>query len=149
RAALRDMQSIALVKENTRDAWAWRTVEQFVQDLRYAGRGLAKHLGFTTVVVITLALGIGANAAIFSAIYVVLLRPLPYSKPNELFAVDLVVPRPQAQNLSLPARIQDYLEWRKADTAFSALAALTPSQWDLTGSDEPERVFGARVSANF
>src|SRR5262245_7237256 len=147
KAALRAMRSVALVKENTRDARTWRFVEQFIQDFRYAARGLRKNWGFTAVVVITLGLGIGANTAIFSVIYAVLLKPLPYSKPNELYAVNLVIP--QRENDSLPARIQDFLEWRKGSAAFTALAALTPSQWNLTGTDEPERVGGARVSANF
>src|SRR5437870_1492129 len=79
----------------------------------------------------------------------VLLRPLPYAYANELYAVDLMIPQSRNPDRSLPARIQDFLSWRKVDTSFAAIAALTPAEWNLTGTDEPERVGGARVSAGF
>jgi putative ABC transport system permease protein len=78
----------------------------------------------------------------------VLLKPLPYSEPEQLYSAEVVLPkRDQAANA--PVRIQDYLEWRNADTVFSAMAGLSPAEWNLTGDGEPERVGGARVSANF
>src|SRR5262249_5423214 len=104
--------------------------------------------GFAAAVVATLALGIGANTAVFSLIYSVLLKPLPYPEPDRVFSVETILPRQNAFS-SLPMRIQDYLEWHKANTAFESIAALTPAQWTLTGDGEPERLGGALVSANF
>ena len=119
-----------------------------LRDLRHACRSLRKSPGFAVAVVATLALGIGANTAIFSLIYSVLLKPLPYPAPDRIFSVETMLPRQNAVS-SLPMRVQDYLEWRQANTAFESLAALTPAQWNLTGDGEPERLGGALVSANF
>jgi putative ABC transport system permease protein len=119
-----------------------------LRDVRHACRSLWKSPGFAAAVVATLALGIGANTAVFSLIYSVLLKPLPYPEPDRIFTVETILPRQYAFS-SLPMRIQDYLEWRKAKTAFESIAALTPAQWNLTGDGEPERLGGALVSANF
>jgi putative ABC transport system permease protein len=119
------------------------------QDLRMAMRSLRRNRVFAAATIITLALGIGANTAIFSVVYAALLQPLPYAEPDQIFSVETVFPDRQDQVPSLPMRIQDFLEWRRADTAFSAVAALTPSEWNLTGTGEALRLGGARVSVNF
>ena len=119
------------------------------QDIRYASRRLLAQPGFTAVAVLTLALGIGANTAIFSVVYTTLLQPLPYDTPDQLYSVEVVIPDRRDDISSLPVRVQDYLEWSRAGTAFSAVAALTPAEWNLTGDGEPQRVGGARVSSNF
>src|ERR1019366_1611690 len=88
-AALRKFGGVEQVKEECRDAWGVRFIEALLQDMRFGLRQLRRNPGFTTVAVITLALGIGVNTAIFSLIDAVMLRMLPVEKPGELFQVQV------------------------------------------------------------
>jgi predicted permease len=146
RAALLSFGGVDRTKEAYRDINRFRRLEEFWQDVRYGARMLLKTPGFTAAAALTLALGVGANTAVFSVVYATLLKPLPYPEAERIYGVEVVIPE---RNSSVPGRIQDYLEWRKADTAFSAVAALQQDGWNLTGNGEPERVGGARVSVNF
>src|SRR5215510_8031604 len=145
-AARRDFGGVEQVKEAYRDLSRFRRLEEFWQDARYGARTLRKTPGFTAAAALTLALGIGANTAVFSVVYATLLKPLPYPEADRIYGFEVVIPE---RGLNFAGRIQDYLEWRKADTAFSAVAALQTGGWNLTGNGEPERIGGARVSANF
>jgi putative ABC transport system permease protein len=118
----------------------------FSQDLGYGLRMLWKNPGFTVVAVIALALGIGANSAIFSVVNTVLLRPLPYQDPDRLVMVwedntKAGYPRdtPAAAN---------YVDWRDQNQVFEGMAAIADMSFNLTGTGEPERIDGRRVSAN-
>jgi predicted permease len=116
------------------------------QDLRYGLRTLAKNPAFTSIAIIALALGIGANSAIFSVVDAVLLRPLPFKKPEQLVmlwenAAHLGFPK----NTPSPA---NFLDWQKQATAFTGMAAMIERSFNLTGVGEPERLDGRRVSAN-
>ncbi len=147
--ARREFGALELAKDECRDQ---RPVEWFahlLRDIRYACRSLGKSPGFAAATIITIALGVGANTAIFSVVYAVLLKPLPYSEPDQIYSVEVVIPERRAQFAGLPVPVQTYLEWRKADTAFSSMAALRAWECNLTGDGEPERLGGARVSANF
>src|SRR5215471_4392691 len=146
RAALLSFGGVDRTKEAYRDVARFRRLEEFWQDVRYGARMLLKTPGFTAAAALTLALGVGANTAVFSVVYATLLKPLPYPEAERIYGVEVVIPE---RSLSLAGRIQDYLEWRKADTAFSAVAALQQGGWNLTGNGEPEGVGGARVSVNF
>lgn len=119
------------------------------RDIRYACRFLRRSPAIAAAATLSLALGIGTNAAIFGAVYAVLLKPLPYFQPDQIYRAGVVIPERRDQFASLPVRIQDFLEWRKASTVVSAIADLVPAEWNLTGDGEPERIGGARVSANF
>ena len=149
RQALLKFGSVALAKEDARAVWAWLWLEQLVQDSRYALRTLRRSPGYAAVAVLTLALGIGANTAIFSVVYTVLLRPLPYASPDELVTISSHIAQTQARFPTLPVRAVDFLELRRSSRELSELAALAGAEFNLTGTGEPERLYGARVSSNF
>ena len=104
-------------KEECRDARGVRLVHQFVQDLRYGARLLAKNPGVTLIAIVTLALGIGANTAIFSVVNAFLLRPLPYGDPDRLVMVDS-----QHRGQSTGVSFVDYQEWLRQNNVFDDLA---------------------------
>ena len=149
RRARQGFGPLELVKDECRDGRRLVWLGRAWRDIRLAVRSLRRAPGFAIAAIVTLALGIGANTAVFSVVYSVLLKPLPYENPDLLYTVEITIPERLAQLGALTGRIQDYLEWRDANTAFSGVATITPVQWNLTGSGEPERVSGARVSTNF
>jgi predicted permease len=149
RRARREFGPLDLTKDECRDGRRFVWLARAWRDVRLAVRSLRRAPGFTIAAIVTLSLGIGANTAIFSAVYAVLLKPLPYQHPEQLYTVEITIPERLEQFGALSGRIQDYLEWRDADTAFSGVATMTPVQWNVTGAGEPERVRGARVSTNF
>ena len=116
-----------------------------LQDLRYAIRLLGRERVFTSMALVTLALGIGANAAIFAVVNAVLLRPLPYRDPGRIVLVEDVIPALSREGM--PATPQDVLEFQRNAKAFSALAGFAGNAVDLIGQGQPERLQGARVSA--
>lgn len=116
------------------------------QDVRYGVRMLLKNPGFTFIAVLALALGIGANSAIFSVVNTLLLRPLPYRNPGQL-----VVIWENATHLGFPKNTPsaaNFLDWQKQNTLFEGMAAFAERSFNLTGIGEPERLEGRRVSAN-
>ena len=119
------------------------------QDIRYGVRALLKTPGFTAVAVIVLALGIGANTAIFTVVNAVLLRPLPYPDSDRLVMLWETNPRFQIGIDTLPVTHGNFMDWREQNGVFDYVSALGVGRWNLTGSGEPERISGASVSANF
>jgi putative ABC transport system permease protein len=120
-------------------------MDALLQDFRYALRQLRKNPGFTAVAVVTLALGIGANTAMFSVIDAVLLRPLPFHNPDRLVAVKTTEPgRRDDIGVSYPA----FLDWRSRNHVFEGLSAFRQDDFTLTGRAEAIHVTGGVVSAN-
>jgi putative ABC transport system permease protein len=117
------------------------------RDIRYALRGLLKRPGFTAIVVITLALGIGTNTAIFSVVNAVLLRPLPYPDSDRIV---IVWHRWELRGLDrLSLSPHEFIEYRDRNHSFSAIAAYVPGSRDLTGAGDAERIEAARVTDQF
>ena len=116
-----------------------------LQDLRYGARMLLKRPGFTLIAVITLALGVGANTAIFSVVNAVVLRPLPYRDPDRLVHVYRMQPPVERSPVSVPA----YLDFAAQQQVFESFAAHHGETFNLTDVDQAERVIGRRVTANF
>jgi putative ABC transport system permease protein len=116
-----------------------------IQDFRYAFRSLRKSPGFTIAAVLTLALGIGANTAIFSVVNAVLIRPLPYQDADRLMLIYTTHPGEARDYVSQP----DLDDWRAHAQSFSGMLSLVTQSVNLTGADQPERVIGSFVSANY
>src|SRR6202167_1482248 len=117
-------------------------------DIRYAFRTLLRERGFASMAVLSLAVGIGANTAIFSVVNGVLLRPLPYRDPERLFIIREVVPKLAHLYPSLPVNFRHYYEWRQRSTALESIAIMETSAPTLTGAGEAELLNGALVSAS-
>ncbi len=123
---------------------------KMIQDLKYGFRMLRKSPGFTTVAVLVLALGIGANTAIFSVVNAVLLRPLPFRDPDRLVHVWHVPPPksfPGITRFSVSAA--NYLDWKQQNSVFSDMAIFSGESMNLTGGDKPEFVQAAAVSSSY
>jgi putative ABC transport system permease protein len=122
-------------------------MQTLLRDLRYAVRLLAKSPGFTAVAVIALALGIGANSAIFSTVNAVLLRPLPYKDPDRL--VEVWEHRPLQNRDRTVVSPAEFIAWREQSQSFEHISAVNYVLHNLTGTAEPEQIQSAQVSASF
>ncbi len=140
-----DFGGVDQVKEECRDAWGVRLLQILVQDLRYGLRVLCKSPGFTVIALLTFALGIGANTAIFSILYGILLRPLPYKEASRLIVLHETTPMVGIVSVSYP----NFLDWRAQSSAFSQMAAVNSVGFNLSGINQPENVSGQAVSTNF
>ena len=120
-------------------------MDTIIQDLKFAARTLLRRPGFVAVAVITMALGIGANTAIFSVVNGVLLKPLPYPNPDRL----VVVAETSKEVPEIQVSYPDYLDWRAQATVFEDIATRMPAGFVFTGDGEPERIIGRWVSASF
>jgi putative ABC transport system permease protein len=160
-AARRQFGNATLYQDQISDLWGWTMWERFFQDLRQGARALAKAPGFTAVAVLTLALGLGINTAIFSAVSAVMLRPLPYPQPDRLISLWEENTRQEAQGSSSGvqagragssarttvsvANIDDYVK----SGAFEGVASYALQPVNLTGIGTPERIPSEEVTWNF
>jgi predicted permease len=144
-AALRALGGVAQIQEECRDMRRTQYIDQLWQDLQYAVRVLRKSPTFTFILVLTLALSIGANSAIFSVIDAVLLRPLPYPEPSRLTRVFYS----SAEYPTFPLNPFDFLDFRSRNHSFEGLAAYSRGDMQLSGAGRPVRLHGFRVTAAY
>ncbi len=140
-----DFGGLEQMKEECRDVRGVALFETLAQDLRYGWRTLLKSPGFTAAALFTLALGIGANTAIFSVVYAVLLQPLPFRDPARLVLMHETTPRVGDVSVSYP----NFQDWRAQSHTFSEMSAVTNVGFNMTGATQPEEVRGLAVSTNF
>jgi putative ABC transport system permease protein len=146
RAARLELGSAEAIKEEVRATGWENALETCWQDLRYAVRTLRKSPGFTLVAVLTLALGIGANAALFSIVNTVLLQPLPFKDPSRLMM--LFEGLPQIGSPKIPFSTPDFTVFKRGQRSFAGVGAVQDKEFEVSGKGEPERVIGARISAS-
>src|SRR6266571_1487297 len=120
-------------------------MQNFLQDVRYALRMLRNSPGFAAIAIVTLALGIGANSALFSVVNGVLLNPLPYPEPEQLVTLHESKPNFEAGSISF----LNFRDWRKENTAFSMMGISRGYSFSLTGAGEPEQVQAELISTDF
>jgi predicted permease len=144
-AALRELGNVGLIKEVTREMWGWTSLERLIEDLRYGARMLRKSPGFTAVAILTLALGIGANTALFSVVNGVLLKPLPYPHPEQLVWLAESKPNFASGSISFP----NFRDWRKDNHTFTAMGVYRSFSFNLTGLGEAEQLRARFISSEF
>ncbi|MGC4051798.1 MAG: ABC transporter permease [Paludibaculum sp.] len=132
----RQLGNITTAREDCRDMWSFLSLEQLFQDLRHAVRLYGRTPGFTAISVLSLALGIGGNAAMFSLVNALLVKPLPYRQPEQLARITGIYPR-----AAVP-----YLQGRAQSMEIAAVS--TPAEYNLSGQGRASRVTGSRVSPN-
>jgi putative ABC transport system permease protein len=137
-AARRELGNEALVREVTREQWGWGSVERFLQDLRHGARLLRRAPGFAAVAIATLALGVGANTAILSVAWDILVRPLPYADAGRL-----VVLLHQGRNPVSPA---NFLAWQARSRSFESMGAAEYWTPNLLGGDSPTKLWALRMT---
>jgi putative ABC transport system permease protein len=142
-AGRRELGNLTLAAENARSVWGWDWLESIFADLRYALRVLWKSPAFTIVAVLSLALGIGANTAVFSVVHAVLLRPLPYPQANQLM---LVGEQPNQSDVTIP----EYEFWKKNSSSFASAAGERGAQdLALSSGDKRQAITASTVTADF
>lgn len=145
KAAIHSFGGLTQTREAYRRQRGLPFFETLLQDLRYALRQLFRSPGFAATAILTLALGIGANTAIFSVVQGVVLAPLPYPQPDRLVLVQQSRPNVQHLDISYP----DFLDWQRNSRSFEQMAALTWRDYNLTGPGTSEHLKGMEVSSGF
>jgi putative ABC transport system permease protein len=148
-AALRSFGGVEQAKEECRDARGVRILEESLQDLRYSTRMLLKHRGFTLIAILTLALGIGANTAIFSVINATLLRPLPYKNPDQIVMVWGTNPGGFGWRGKTGFSAPSFLDYQQQNQVFERMATFNGVDFTLRGEDNSERIHSGMVTAEF
>ncbi|HEY3886158.1 MAG TPA: ABC transporter permease, partial [Vicinamibacterales bacterium] len=147
RESRRRMGNLTLAREDAREIWIWRRLDGVVQDVRYALRTFRRHAAFSIAAVVTLALGIGANSAIYAIVDSAILRPLPYDHPDRLVHVRLRNRLAGRSSDGMAPR--DFLDWRGRNTVFESVAMEAGGRLTLEGAGEPEQLSPAYVSSGF
>jgi predicted permease len=149
RTARRDFGNVTLLRERSREVWQWQKLESLLVDLKHVCRRLARAPGFAVTVVLTLAIGIGANTAVFSVLNSVLIRPLPYPDPQQLVAVRLIAPgAPGLAEFRDELRLSPsmYLTFAAHNRAFQSIGVWLPATASITGIARPEQVNTALIT---
>jgi putative ABC transport system permease protein len=125
-------------------------MSRYVQDLKFAIRHLLKSPGFTSIAILIMALGIGANSAIFSVVHAVLLEPLPYSDPDRLVQIWHVPPQSSFPGMTqFAVSAANFLDWQKQNDVFSEMALYSGASYDITGQGKPGTMVASTVTSNF
>ena len=148
-SARREFGNVGLIEENSREVWTWPSVEEFFFDVRYGLRGLRRNPVFTTVALLTVAIGIAANAAVFTVVNSVLLKPLNYPKAEELVSLHQIAPGAEGladfeSGLLLSPSM--YFTYAEHNQTFQSLGVWIPGTANVTGLAEPEQVRTVAVS---
>jgi predicted permease len=148
-SARREFGNVALVEQKSREAWQWPALESILADLKFVLRRLRKSPGFTVTVLLTLAIGIGANTAVFSVLNSVILKPLPYPEPDRLVSLNLDAPGAEGlasfeSGLRLSGSM--YFTFSEHNRTFQSLGVWRPGTSNVTGFAQPEEVHAVNMT---